>query len=211
MLKQFTSYLRLYEALEGGSSPGRLDITKITLDEAFRFASQEFAKHDKILEKLFPNFKINFLAAQQKIKLGSTKRKDMPVIRQKDIKALQSILLRGGISLNKEYHRGKKKIHFSLQKVAVSSLTPIQDQVFFDKVIEAAARETRSETLTFLRNTIFVVSSDHRIVDGHHRFLSAMLINQNMKVPVLSVDLPIGELLPMMLKFSDQRNNVRNF
>ena len=209
MLKQFSSYLKLVESPQGGKSPGRLDITKITFVEALQFATDTFTKHGKILEKVLPNFKNNFLAAQQKIKLGNTKRKDMPVIRQKDIKALQHILLKGGISLNKEYDHDKKKIHFSLQRVPVNSLVPIQDQVFFDKVINAEAIETRSETLTFLRNTIFVVSSDHRIVDGHHRFLSAMLIDPNLRVPVLAVDLPISELLPMMLKFSDQRN-VRN-
>ena len=49
----------------------------------------------------------------------------------------------------------------------------------------------------FIQNkSFFVVSGDNFIIDGHHRFLSALLIDPNMKINALSIDLPIKKLLP---------------
>lgn len=54
------------------------------------------------------------------------------------------------------------------------------------------------------------MSKDRYIIDGHHRFLTGMLIDPKMKVNVLMIDMPISELLPSSLDYSDTIGNVRN-
>jgi hypothetical protein len=84
-------------------------------------------------------------------------------------------------------------------------------QIYFDKSITAIAENGIKGTINFLTdNTTFVASSDNHIVDGHHRFLSGLLVNPDMKVHTLVVDLPISKFLPLALSFSDAVGNKRN-
>lgn len=188
-----------------------LEAADLPYTSALEYATKKFQENGKDLNKLLPNFEKNYRIAQQKLSMGQTKlRKDMPVIRQADMHELQRILVGGGIKTHQSEHRGNKAIHFSMQWIEVGKLIPIQKQVYFDKVIDAQATETRRQTMNFLQNVIFIVSSDNRIIDGHHRWLSAILINPAIKIKALVVDLPIIELLPLTLAFSDMRKNVRN-
>ena len=60
------------------------------------------------------------------------------------------------------------------------------------------------------KNNYYVISSDNRIIDGHHRFLSAVLVDPGIKVSALEIDMPIRKLLPMTLAYTDAIGNVRN-
>ena len=62
----------------------------------------------------------------------------------------------------------------------------------------------------FLASTVLVISSDYRIIDGHHRFLSALILNPDMKLKCLEVDLPIKTLLPLARAYGDAKGNKRN-
>ena len=55
-----------------------------------------------------------------------------------------------------------------------------------------------------------MVSKDDRIIDGHHRFLSAVLVDPAIQVTALEIDLPIKDLLPLTLAYTDAIGNVRN-
>ena len=60
------------------------------------------------------------------------------------------------------------------------------------------------------KENIYIVSSDNRIIDGHHRFLTSVLIDPRLKVNVLKIDMPIKKLLELTLAYTDAIGNVRN-
>ena len=103
-------------------------------------------------------------------------------------------------------------VDVKIKKVAVGNLKPIQSQIYFDKsirnVAEFGAKGTRDFSAS--KTNFYVVSSDNRIIDGHHRFLSAVLVDPKIKVTALEIDLPIKDLLPLTLSYTDAIGNVRN-
>ena len=103
-------------------------------------------------------------------------------------------------------------VKVSNEKIAVGNLKPIQAQIYFDKSIKKVSQDGVESSLNFLtsKNNNFVVSKDNRIIDGHHRFLTTVLINPKIKVNCLKIDLPIRELLPLTLAYTDAIGNVRN-
>ena len=99
----------------------------------------------------------------------------------------------------------------TIKKISVKKLKPIQKQIYYDKSIKATAQFGIKSTTDFLtKKSFFIISDDNYIIDGHHRFLSAMLVNPDMKVHALSIDLSIKELLPMSLAYGDAIGNTRN-
>jgi hypothetical protein len=108
---------------------------------------------------------------------------------------------------------GEKKddvVKVTIEKVKVGDLKPIQKQIYFDKSIKATAQFGAKGTTDFLKSTNFIGSSDQRIIDGHHRWLSGLLINPEMKVKVVTLHLPIKKLLPVTLAYGDAIGNSRN-
>ena len=103
-------------------------------------------------------------------------------------------------------------VKVALKSVAVGNLKPIQSQIYFDKSIRNVAQFGAKGTRDFSasKNNFYVVSSDNRIIDGHHRFLSAVLVDPKMKVTALEIDLPISKLLPLTLSYTDAIGNIRN-
>ena len=103
-------------------------------------------------------------------------------------------------------------VKVKMKSVAVGNLKPIQSQIYFDKsirnVAEFGAKGTRDFSAS--KSNFYVVSSDNRIIDGHHRFLSAVLVDPKIKVTALEIDLPIKDLLPLTLAYTDAIGNVRN-
>ena len=104
------------------------------------------------------------------------------------------------------------KVNVKIKKVPVGNLKPIQSQIYFDKSIRNVAQFGAKGTRDFSssKNNFYVVSSDNRIIDGHHRFLSAVLVDPKMKVTALEIDLPISKLLPLTLSYTDAIGNIRN-
>ncbi|MEA2022436.1 MAG: hypothetical protein U9N08_08175 [Candidatus Caldatribacteriota bacterium] len=102
------------------------------------------------------------------------------------------------------------KIKITEKKIKVSDLKPIQEQIYFDKVIKKRAKENTQNSVNFIKSSFFIVSSDNYIIDGHHRFLSGCLTNPDLKINAVVIDLPINTLLPMVLSYSDAIGNSRN-
>ena len=103
-------------------------------------------------------------------------------------------------------------VDVKIKSVAVGNLKPIQSQIYFDKSIRNVAEFGAKGTKDFSssKNNFYVISSDNRIIDGHHRFLSAVLVDPKIKVTALEIDLPIKDLLPLTLSYTDAIGNVRN-
>jgi len=230
--------LRRYINEQTGQAAGKLEVDNTSLEKARDFADS--GKFD--LDKEIPDFDKNYMKAQNLAKTGKTKRKDMPVITDDDVKKFQARLEKGTIDINKPLAKdpivkdnpfpeglsglkakkwlelglkdGSKeddKINVRITKVAVKDLMPIQRQIYFDKSMGAIKEFGVEKSLDFITNrSFFVVSEDNYIIDGHHRYLSALLINPKAKVNALKIDLPIKKLLPMATAYGDAIGNKRN-
>lgn len=96
-------------------------------------------------------------------------------------------------------------------KVAVGKLKPIQKQIYFDKSIADVIKFGVSASNNFLfGKSFFIISSDNYIIDGHHRYLSSILLDPKGSVNALVIDLPIKTLLPLTLAYGDAIGNSRN-
>ena len=222
---------------EGGESAGSLELLSTDIEEARKFAKKKGFNLDKEL----PNFNDNYKLAQKKIKIGRTKRKNMPVIDDKDVKKFQKRLEQGTLDIYKPFAKqtvaedpfptglsgldaknfitnglkdGSKKddiVAVKIKKISVKKLKPIQKQIYYDKSMGATIQSGISRTTNFLENiSFFIISKDNFIIDGHHRFLSALLVDPDMKINALSIDLPIKKLLPLSLSYGDAIGNKRN-
>jgi hypothetical protein len=113
-----------------------------------------------------------------------------------------------------KFKDGKKSddvVKASIGKETVGKLKPIQKQIYADKSIGITATVGVEKTKDFLQNkSTFVISKDNHIIDGHHRYLSGLLVDPKMKVKVLRIDLPVKKLLPLSLSYSDAVGNKRN-
>ena len=222
----------------GGQAAGKMEVDKISLEEARKFAE----KKGLDLDKEIPDFDENFKKAQSIFRIGKTQRKDMPVIDDRDIDKFKARLEKGNIDINKPLAKdplvkrnpfptglsglaaekwlqmGLKdgsitddQIDVRITQVPISKLKPIQKQVYYDKSMGAIAQfgvKASNEFIT--EKSFFVISDDNYIIDGHHRFLSGILTCGKCKVNALKIKLPIKKLLPMSLAYGDAIGNVRN-
>lgn len=236
-IKSFKEYGKsLYEA---GESAGTMEVDKTSVEQARSYAEKEFKKAGQSLDDVMPNFDENFKLAKKILKSGTTKRKDMPVIEIEDVRKMQARLLHGDIDIKAPFYKegknpfpqglsGKKAAEWMKWGIkdgkteddqikvknvmpSAKSLKPIQKQIYLSKAIEAIIGfGVKGSTYFLQKKSILVVSSDARIIDGHHRFLSALLIDPDMKLQAVSVDLPIKIFLPLALSYSDAVGNKRN-
>ncbi len=240
-MKKFLQYIK---EVKGGAEAGKLEVLSTSLNRARDFAEKKFSKNGLDLDKELPDFDKNYTLAQKSAKLGFAKRKDMPVIDNRDVKLLQKRLSSGSIDISKPFAKndipddpypngldqatGKVWLTSGLakndgdakddvvkvtnEKIAVGSLKPIQAQIYFDKSIKKVSKDGVKLSKSFLTSKFnnFIVSKDNRIIDGHHRFLTTVLIDPKIKVNCLKIDLPIKELLPLTLAYTDAIGNIRN-
>ncbi len=97
-------------------------------------------------------------------------------------------------------------------KESVGNLKPIQAQIYFDKSIKKMSQVGAEGSKAFQtkKENVYIISSDNRIIDGHHRFLTSVLLDPRLKVNVLKIDMPIKKLLDLTLAYTDAIGNVRN-
>jgi len=102
------------------------------------------------------------------------------------------------------------KIKVKDGRTEVGNLKPIQKQVYLDKSMTRIAQGSAAISRSYLERSIYIVSSDHYIIDGHHRYLTAMLIDPTMKVNIIAIDLPLKQLLAVSTAYGDAIGNARN-
>jgi hypothetical protein len=220
-----------------------MEIINTSLDDARAFTRKLMDEKGVDLYQELPDFDKQFEMAKHQASLGYTKRKDMPVIDDKDIKTLLNHLKNGEIDINApfapdtdqanlfpEFLKGKKAknwledgepkhdggaksddvVKATMTTDTIKMLKPIQKQIYFDKSMRSSVQEGIKGSRKFISTHAFVVSSDDHIIDGHHRWLSGMLIDPNMKIKVLKIDLPINQLLDLAKAFGDAVGNRRN-
>lgn len=217
---------------EDGESAGTMELRKTPLIDIISYIDKKGID--------IPNLKNNLEIAYDLFNMGKTQRKDMPVIDDKDIKDFQSHLKNGFIDLKdpwsdrtdptdpfpqgltdkdaayfmsnglKDKDKPDDQINSEIKLIPAKNLVPIQQQVYADKSINSIAKFGVEASEKFLASTILVVSRDMRIIDGHHRFLSALIIDPDIKLKCLVVDLDIKTLLPLARAYGDAKGNQRN-
>lgn len=170
----------------------KLELLKTPTDQAYQYAKSKID-----VDELIPDFQKNYKLAQTLAKKGHTKRKDMPVIGSKDLDGYKKFLK-------------EKNIKFTETKISVKDLNPIQSQIYFNKSMGSIVEFGIDKTEDFLDTKTTIVSSDNFIIDGHHRYLTALLISPSFKFNCIKVGLPLKELLKISLEYADSIGNQRN-
>lgn len=182
----------------GGKPAGKFDTNKLDVVTAKEIALLMLKKNNIAVDTVFPKFSENF----QSIKYGLSKslglqRKEMPVILSWQVDDFKK-------------HLDKEKIKNKIIYQPVGDLKPIQGQIYFDKLIDSeiefggmkhGSKETKKTIIT---------SKDGYIIDGHHRWATAMLTDPTIKVKTLSVDMDIHHLLEYAMQYGDSIGNIRN-
>jgi len=197
--------------------------------------------NDLDISKLLHNFESKFNKAQTLASKGYTKRKDMPVIDTDQINLLQQRLENGHLdvvdhinnTIYKAFPKGLKDtvaeewllkgladdnleddiITVTKDIIAVEDLTPIQEQIYFDKSIKTIIKYGIIDTIEFLTNvneSIIIISEDGYILDGHHRWLSAMLIDPKLAINVVKIDIDKESLVNLLNAYSLAIGNKHN-
>lgn len=231
---------RLVEAIQGGQAPGKLEMDRIDLDVARAFTEAVFAANKRSLDGELPDFDQNFLLAQNLCRIGKTKRRDMPVINDHQVREFQSRLKDGHLDIERPLspytepanpfpeglsgddavefvRRGlddedlqDDKVKVASVRVKAKELRPIQRQIYLDKSMGATGKFGVAATKQFLGKSLMILSEDQFIIDGHHRWTSALIVDPQIPLPGVKIGLPISKLLPVSLAYGDAIGNKRN-
>lgn len=109
-MEPIVKFTELYEEtlsilLEAGVAAVKLELVSTDVKAARKYAAKAFADEGKDLDEEIPNFDANYKIAQKQAKLGSTQRKDMPVITNNDVKQLQKRLTSGEIDVSAPFSK----------------------------------------------------------------------------------------------------------
>ncbi len=139
----------------------------------------------------------------EKITAAQSRRKyfisrlDMPVIEYHQIKQVQNMLL-------------SMDIEFEHKKISAKRLKPVQNEIYIDKAINSILQHGLSKSRRYLQYlSTITISADNCIIDGHHRWLTAMLINPSMRVNVFQVDKDFTDVYRLMVAYTNILNNSR--
>lgn len=88
-------------------------------------------------------------------------------------------------------------------KIPAKSLKPSQIEVYLGKSLDMAIRGYYGGDLGSM------ISSDGRIIDGHHRWVATLFNDPNEKLLCTQVDLVIGDLIPVLRQAGDVLGNTR--
>lgn len=224
----------------GGQAAGSMEVASTPVEEAYEWAKEHWQSFNRDLDTEIPNFKQNYKIAQTRANRGTAQRRDMPVITAAQAKLLQRRLQTGQIDRTrpfadttdpkdpfptglsgeqarewlkagwKDSNRPDDVTKATIRPTRVRKLKPIQKQIYVDKALGLTGKYGVKESVKFMKESLTVASADNFIIDGHHRWLQATIIDPNIPLPVLKIQLPIGELLPLSAAYGDALGNKRN-
>ncbi len=199
---------RTWLAEAGGQSSGAVELLDMTTAEARAMATEILG--DDLMSEI-KGFNRNFELAQQMVLNGWTKRKDMPVI--DNVESFKNAIELGHIDLDTGKFDSSSyvvnRVNIDNRTYKAKDLFPIQKQIYLDKALKSLQGQNLETSKYFLQTTKFVSSYDE-IIDGHHRWLTAILVNPEMDLSSISFQMSIEHLLPLAVGYSDSIGNKRN-
>lgn len=235
-MKRFKNFL--FEG--GGESGWAVEVAKTPLEKARPIAQTILKKWARDLDKELPDFDKNYELLYKRVKnsLG-TLRRDMPVINADQIDSFVKTLATGKLDIFRPYTYGKPveakdlyslldgpgeflelglkdgsskddTIKASFKNTQVGLLKPIQEQIYFDKVMEMIGEHGAVKAGGFVTKLTMITSKENYIIDGHHRFAAVLLSDPKIQQRTLQVPLDINQLLKLTLAYGDAIGNQRN-
>ena len=180
-----------------GEAPGEIELLAEPLEWMIR-AAEGLRERCLGSRQAMPHFTRGLLLARRAAHLARHRRAEMPVIDEEDIPALRALL-------------GELRIEEMCDTCVVPAreLRPSQCQIYVDRSIRGTAHIGTDATRRLLLSQHMVVDVDSTIVDGHHRWLSAMLLGQDTQCLVYRFRARAEDVLAQLLGFSDARH-MRN-
>lgn len=173
-----------------------LNVKGVDPKKAREYALKEFKSKDKGLYAVLPEFDVGYLVLQRKLqKALDIPRVQMPVIRQKDIPGFFKYLR-------------DKGIRAVPTRRPVSRLLPTQSQVWLDKLLRGIIQDGPLTEGDPRMDMTIIVSKEGYILDGHHRWGSALITDPSLTIKALWVPLGIKELLPIARAYGASVGNV---
>ena len=112
----------------------------------------------------------------------------------------------------------KEQVKGDVREIPVKELKPIQQQIFFTKSMKMSvpkSGEPSKDAMEWLlkpsnKSPLTIVSNDGYILDGHHRWLGAYLVDPDTKMKCCLLDMDKDKLLELTNKFTGAIGNKPN-
>lgn len=178
---------------------GRLELCETPAHVAAAFANTEIMKAQSVgLPSFLPSFVPHYTLSQTMAMAGQYMRSEMPVIEEEDLEGIKDMLASTLRATAEE------------KLIAAKHLVPIQKQIYLDKCVTSMAREGLKGTKDFLKSKHLFISEEGDIIDGHHRWLSAMLVDPDFEFRAFEVCLEERKVLKLALDWTDAHHRERN-
>lgn len=217
-LHEFQTLLQVQNKLNeatNSTGAGFHEVHLTDLSTARKIANDLCMKYQsRAIDDVIPKFDQNYQFVKTKIQIGIYKRKEMPVVGTSDVKRLQQLIRDDHLHLSdmfgKEQGNANDKLRVHVTSEICGKLKPLQKQVYYEKGIVYIAKNGVDGETKGLENVRLCISKDNYIIDGHHRWLTACLINPKMPIHIFRMGLNGKELLDLMNAYTDHVGNERN-
>ncbi|NIT79677.1 MAG: hypothetical protein GWN58_33515 [Anaerolineae bacterium] len=161
------------------------------------YALKKFKADNKSLYDVLPEFDVGYLLLRRRLgKALNVPRIDMPVIRQKDLEGFSK-------HLQKEHDVTPR-----WKRLRASSLLPTQSQIWLDKLMYGILKDGPLKAGDPRLDLTIIVSKEGYILDGHHRWASALITDPSLSIKALWVPIRIKELLPIAKEYGESAGNA---
>jgi len=177
---------------------GKWELLETKVDLARQYTEEALYNRNNIsVDEFYPEFNTHYLTAQTMAEGGHFSRREMPVLNEEDIPGIKALM--------NDRHVGTKYIMMD-----AIDLIPLQKQIYLDKVISNTVSSGIQKTKEFLKSKHIFISEEGDILDGHHRWLAAMLIDPEFQMKAFEIKEHELDALKDMIEFSDEHEHERN-
>jgi hypothetical protein len=189
-------------------------ITKTSYDDAIQLAKPIFDVYKRNIIDELPEFGVNYIHSKKLVLESQSNRITRLKLTPLKIKEIQKILANGyanpeknsfpdadarktrlnwlstGVDIN------GTKIQAIRDYTRLSKLKPSQYQIYLEPTMEKIALYGSELAKEKVVDSIFLVTSDGYILDGHNRWLGGFWIDKNLRVLTYKLNIKLEELVP---------------
>jgi hypothetical protein len=207
---------------------------------AYNYAKKKFRDYNINIDAIIPNFAHNYMLIQSYCRkyAKDIPRYKMPVIEPKDMEKFENDLKSGRIDvvapwakkelkfpssfkdsaqrerwLNKGLRDGEvfdDYVPVNIVQIPCGALKPTQSQIWFNLLIKYIIKYGLPTQTSSVVNTTIIVSSDKYILDGHHRWAEAVLVNPDLSMKCLLLPFNVDYLIKVGRSYGEAIGNQPN-